>query len=150
MSRGSELVNVLIKERQTEYHTVFHTYIFSFLAIGAFICKMVPFVQCTAIVTEILTMTCIAMERHQGLVHPFKMKWQYTNQRAFTMLGVFITLCHCGKASELKNSNKYLSLLTGSVHDLQAMLFLCLCVLSQNMWWRTCARVGWLTSCHPT
>ncbi|KAM5159519.1 pyroglutamylated RF-amide peptide receptor isoform 2-T2 [Callospermophilus lateralis] len=31
-------------------------------------------------------MTCIAVERHQGLVHPFKMKWQYTNQRAFTML----------------------------------------------------------------
>ncbi|KAL1768069.1 pyroglutamylated RFamide peptide receptor, partial [Sigmodon hispidus] len=54
----------------------------------AFICKMVPFVQCTAIVTEILTMTCIAVERHQGLVHPFKMKWQYTNQRAFRMLGV--------------------------------------------------------------
>ncbi|CAO2605163.1 Pyroglutamylated RF-amide peptide receptor [Lemmus lemmus] len=55
---------------------------------GAFICKMVPFVQCTAIVTEILTMTCIALERHQGLVHPFKMKRQYTNQRAFTMLGM--------------------------------------------------------------
>ncbi|KAM6148162.1 pyroglutamylated RF-amide peptide receptor [Erethizon dorsatum] len=55
---------------------------------GAFICKMVPFVQSTAIVTEILTMTCIAVERHQGLVHPFKMKSQYTNQRAFTMLGV--------------------------------------------------------------
>ncbi|XP_005076165.1 pyroglutamylated RF-amide peptide receptor [Mesocricetus auratus] len=55
---------------------------------GAFICKMVPFVQCTAVVTEILTMTCIAVERHQGLVHPFKMKQQYTNQRAFKMLGV--------------------------------------------------------------
>ncbi|XP_029807058.1 pyroglutamylated RF-amide peptide receptor, partial [Suricata suricatta] len=55
---------------------------------GAFICKMLPFVQSTAIVTEILTMTCIAVERHQGLVHPFKMKWQYTNRRAFTMLGV--------------------------------------------------------------
>uniref|UniRef100_H0UWF3 Pyroglutamylated RF-amide peptide receptor n=1 Tax=Cavia porcellus TaxID=10141 RepID=H0UWF3_CAVPO len=51
---------------------------------GSFICKMVPFVQSAAIVTEILTMTCIAVERHQGLVHPFKMKWQYTNQRAFT------------------------------------------------------------------
>lgn len=76
---------------------------------------MVPFVQCTAIVTEILTMTCIAVERHQGLVHPFKMKRQYTNQRAFTMLGMFVTLCHCDKASELRNSNKYLSLLTGSV-----------------------------------
>ncbi|XP_025729893.1 pyroglutamylated RF-amide peptide receptor [Callorhinus ursinus] len=55
---------------------------------GAFICKMLPFVQSTAIVTEILTMTCIAVERHQGLVHPFKMKWQYTNRRAFTVLGV--------------------------------------------------------------
>ncbi|KAL4842971.1 hypothetical protein H8958_000545, partial [Nasalis larvatus] len=59
-----------------------------FLAAGAFICKMVPFVQSTSVVTEILTMTCIAVERHQGLVHPFKMKWQYTNRRAFTMLGV--------------------------------------------------------------
>lgn len=48
---------------------------------------MVPFVQSTAIVTEILTMTCIAVERHQGIVHPLKMKWQYTNRRAFTMLG---------------------------------------------------------------
>lgn len=63
-----------------------------FLAAGAFICKMVPFVQSTAIVTEILTMTCIAVERHQGLVHPFKMKWQYTNRRAFTMLGEDVPL----------------------------------------------------------
>ncbi|XP_068126369.1 pyroglutamylated RF-amide peptide receptor [Hyperolius riggenbachi] len=55
---------------------------------GAFACKMVPFVQSTAIVTEILTMTCIAVERHQGIIHPLKMKWQYTNRRAFTMLGV--------------------------------------------------------------
>ncbi|KAK2494842.1 hypothetical protein MC885_000186 [Smutsia gigantea] len=57
------------------------------LAAGAFICKMVPFVQSTAVVSEILTMTCIAVERHQGLVHPFRMKWQYTNRRAFTVLG---------------------------------------------------------------
>ncbi|NXX91997.1 QRFPR protein, partial [Centropus bengalensis] len=55
---------------------------------GAFACKMVPFVQSTAIVTEILTMTCIAVERHQGIVHPLRMKWQYTNKRAFTMLGI--------------------------------------------------------------
>ncbi|KAL6073591.1 hypothetical protein STEG23_027892, partial [Scotinomys teguina] len=70
-----------------------HFFILSYInralaKVCAFICKMVPFVQCTAIVTEILTMTCIAVERHQGLVHPFKMKRQYTNQRAFTMLGV--------------------------------------------------------------
>ncbi|XP_024424780.2 pyroglutamylated RF-amide peptide receptor [Desmodus rotundus] len=55
---------------------------------GAFVCKMVPFVQCTAVVTETLTMTCIAVERHHGLVHPFRMKWRYTHRRAFTMLGV--------------------------------------------------------------
>ncbi|XP_053259479.1 pyroglutamylated RF-amide peptide receptor [Podarcis raffonei] len=55
---------------------------------GAFACKMVPFVQSTAIVTEILTMTCIAVERHNGIVHPLKMKWQYTNRRAYTMLGI--------------------------------------------------------------
>ncbi|XP_024068477.2 pyroglutamylated RF-amide peptide receptor [Terrapene carolina triunguis] len=55
---------------------------------GAFACKMVPFVQSAAIVAEILTMTCIAVERHQGIVHPLKMKWQYTNRRAFTMLGI--------------------------------------------------------------
>ncbi|XP_016056975.1 PREDICTED: pyroglutamylated RFamide peptide receptor, partial [Miniopterus natalensis] len=55
---------------------------------GAFVCKMVPFAQSTAVVTEILTMTCIAVERHHGLVHPFRMKWGYTNRRAFTMLGV--------------------------------------------------------------
>ncbi|KAL8206983.1 UNVERIFIED_CONTAM: hypothetical protein K2H54_038397 [Gekko kuhli] len=55
---------------------------------GVFACKMVPFVQSTAIVTEILTMTCIAAERHNGIVHPLKMKWQYTNRRAYTMLGI--------------------------------------------------------------
>ncbi|XP_025951878.1 pyroglutamylated RF-amide peptide receptor isoform X2 [Dromaius novaehollandiae] len=55
---------------------------------GTFACKMVPFVQSTAIVTEILTMTCIAVERHQGIVHPLKMKFEYTNKRAFTMLGI--------------------------------------------------------------
>nr|KAF6349870.1 pyroglutamylated RFamide peptide receptor [Myotis myotis] len=55
---------------------------------GAFVCKMVPFAQCTAVVTEILTLTCIAVERHQGLVHPLRAKCRYTNGRAFTTLGV--------------------------------------------------------------
>ncbi|MBN3292895.1 QRFPR protein, partial [Polypterus senegalus] len=48
---------------------------------------MVPFVQSTAIVTGILTMTCIAVERYQGIVYPLKMKRQYTSKRAFKMLG---------------------------------------------------------------
>ncbi|XP_028845689.1 pyroglutamylated RF-amide peptide receptor [Denticeps clupeoides] len=55
---------------------------------GVLVCKMVPFVQTTAVVTGILTMTCIAVERYQGVVHPLKMKRQCSPQRAFKMLGV--------------------------------------------------------------
>ncbi|XP_026117353.1 pyroglutamylated RFamide peptide receptor-like isoform X2 [Carassius auratus] len=55
---------------------------------GALVCKTVPFVQTTAIVTGILTMTCIAVERYQGIVHPLKIKRQCTPQRAYRMLGV--------------------------------------------------------------
>ncbi|OCT86668.1 hypothetical protein XELAEV_18020354mg [Xenopus laevis] len=59
---------------------------FNFLA-GRFVCKMVPFIQTTAVVASTLTMTCIAVERYQGIVHPLKMKRQYTNIRAYKMLG---------------------------------------------------------------
>ncbi|CAK6445089.1 unnamed protein product [Pipistrellus nathusii] len=55
---------------------------------GAFVCKMVPFAQCTAVVTEILTLTCIALERHHGLVHPLRVRCRYTHRRAFATLGV--------------------------------------------------------------
>uniref|UniRef100_K7FG26 G-protein coupled receptors family 1 profile domain-containing protein n=1 Tax=Pelodiscus sinensis TaxID=13735 RepID=K7FG26_PELSI len=55
---------------------------------GPFVCKMVPFIQTTAVVASTLTMTCIAVERHQGIVHPLKMKRQYTNKRAYKMLGL--------------------------------------------------------------
>jgi len=44
------------------------------------VCKTVPFVQTTAIVTGILTMTCIAAERYQGIIHPLKIKRQCTPQ----------------------------------------------------------------------
>ncbi|KAH0623028.1 hypothetical protein JD844_030926 [Phrynosoma platyrhinos] len=54
---------------------------------GPFVCKMIPFMQTTAVVTSTLTMTCIAVERYQGIIHPLKMKRQYTNKRAFKMLG---------------------------------------------------------------
>ncbi|KAL4640023.1 pyroglutamylated RFamide peptide receptor-like isoform X1 [Arapaima gigas] len=54
---------------------------------GVLVCKTVPFVQTMAIVTCILTMTCIAVERYQGIVYPLKMKRQYTPQRAYKMLG---------------------------------------------------------------
>ncbi|XP_064170480.1 pyroglutamylated RF-amide peptide receptor isoform X1 [Anguilla rostrata] len=55
---------------------------------GVLVCKTVPFVQTTAIVTGILTMTCIAVERYQGIVYPLRMKRQYTPLRAYKMLGV--------------------------------------------------------------
>ncbi|XP_031232488.1 pyroglutamylated RF-amide peptide receptor [Mastomys coucha] len=55
---------------------------------GAFICKMVPFVQSTAVVTEILTMTCIAVERHQGILHVFKINRSIFNQRTKPLMGV--------------------------------------------------------------
>ncbi|XP_056097780.1 pyroglutamylated RF-amide peptide receptor [Rhinichthys klamathensis goyatoka] len=55
---------------------------------GVLVCKTVPFVQTTAVVTGILTMTCIAIERYQGIVYPLKMKRQYTPKRAYKMLGL--------------------------------------------------------------
>uniref|UniRef100_A0A671NRQ5 Pyroglutamylated RF-amide peptide receptor n=1 Tax=Sinocyclocheilus anshuiensis TaxID=1608454 RepID=A0A671NRQ5_9TELE len=55
---------------------------------GVLVCKTVPFVQTTAIVTGILTMTCIAIERYQGIVYPLKMKRQCTPKRAYKMLGL--------------------------------------------------------------
>ncbi|XP_043938964.1 pyroglutamylated RF-amide peptide receptor-like [Protopterus annectens] len=54
---------------------------------GPFVCKIVPFIQTTAVVASTLTMTCIAVERYQGIVHPLKMKRQYTNRRAYKVLG---------------------------------------------------------------
>ncbi|XP_031171180.1 pyroglutamylated RF-amide peptide receptor [Sander lucioperca] len=55
---------------------------------GVLVCKTVPFVQTTAIVTGILTMTCIAIERYQGIVFPLKMRRQYSSKRAHKMLGL--------------------------------------------------------------
>uniref|UniRef100_UPI00398E9277 pyroglutamylated RF-amide peptide receptor-like n=1 Tax=Pristiophorus japonicus TaxID=55135 RepID=UPI00398E9277 len=52
---------------------------------GAFVCKMVPFVQTTAVVSCILTMVCIAVERYEGIVHPLRRHYQ--NTRAYKMLG---------------------------------------------------------------
>ncbi|KAF7648466.1 hypothetical protein LDENG_00156580 [Lucifuga dentata] len=56
---------------------------------GVLVCKTVPFVQTTAIVTGILTMTCISIERYQGIVFPLKMRSShYSPKRAYKMLGV--------------------------------------------------------------
>nr|XP_033803264.1 pyroglutamylated RF-amide peptide receptor [Geotrypetes seraphini] len=59
---------------------------------GPFVCKMVPFIQTTAIVASTLTMTCIAVERYQGIVYPLKMKKKYTSKRAYKMLGFVWTI----------------------------------------------------------
>ncbi|XP_057681256.1 pyroglutamylated RF-amide peptide receptor [Corythoichthys intestinalis] len=55
---------------------------------GVLVCKTVPFVQTTAVVTCILTMTCIAIERYLGIVFPLRMRRQSTSKRAYMMLGV--------------------------------------------------------------
>uniref|UniRef100_A0A8C0QRV2 G-protein coupled receptors family 1 profile domain-containing protein n=1 Tax=Chelonoidis abingdonii TaxID=106734 RepID=A0A8C0QRV2_CHEAB len=59
---------------------------------GPFVCKMVPFIQTIAVVASTLTMTCIAVERYHGIVHPLKMKRQYTNKRTYKMLGMAVLL----------------------------------------------------------
>uniref|UniRef100_A0A8C0JBL3 G-protein coupled receptors family 1 profile domain-containing protein n=1 Tax=Chelonoidis abingdonii TaxID=106734 RepID=A0A8C0JBL3_CHEAB len=58
---------------------------------GPFVCKMVPFIQTIAVVASTLTMTCIAVERYHGIVHPLKMKRQYTNKRTYKMLGMAVS-----------------------------------------------------------
>lgn len=63
-------------------------YFYFFLLAGVLVCKTVPFIQTTAIVTGILTMTCIAIERYQGIVFPLKMRRQYSSRRAYKMLGI--------------------------------------------------------------
>lgn len=61
---------------------------------GVVVCKTVPFVQTTAILTGILTMTCIAIERYQGIVFPLKMRRHYSPKRAYKMLGtIYGAIC---------------------------------------------------------
>nr|XP_006625711.1 PREDICTED: pyroglutamylated RFamide peptide receptor-like [Lepisosteus oculatus] len=55
-------------------------------------CKVLPCVQLVAVVSSTLTLTCIAMERYQGIVHPLRKKGQYTSRRACRMLGVVWTV----------------------------------------------------------
>lgn len=56
-------------------------------------CKTVPFVQTTAVVTGILTMTCIAIERYQGIVFPLKVRREHASKRAYKMLGRTVVPC---------------------------------------------------------
>ncbi|XP_049615197.1 pyroglutamylated RF-amide peptide receptor [Syngnathus scovelli] len=58
---------------------------------GALVCKAVPFVQTTAVVTGILTMTCIAIERYLGIVFPLRMRQESASERAYKMLGLVWT-----------------------------------------------------------
>ncbi|KAM6984930.1 pyroglutamylated RF-amide peptide receptor [Aplochiton taeniatus] len=54
---------------------------------GDFLCKLVPFLQVTAIATSILAMTCIAVERFQGILHPLHVRNDYFLCHACKMLG---------------------------------------------------------------
>ncbi|KAI4890978.1 hypothetical protein NFI96_023543 [Prochilodus magdalenae] len=53
---------------------------------GDFLCKLVPFLQVTAIATSILTMTCIAVERFQGILYPLHVRNRYILHSSIRML----------------------------------------------------------------
>ncbi|XP_007240700.4 pyroglutamylated RF-amide peptide receptor [Astyanax mexicanus] len=53
---------------------------------GDFLCKLVPFLQVTAIATSILTMTCIAVERFQGILYPLHVRNSYVLHSSIRML----------------------------------------------------------------
>lgn len=53
---------------------------------GNFLCKLVPFLQVTAIATSILTMTCIAVERFQGILYPLHFRNNYILHSSIMML----------------------------------------------------------------
>ncbi|XP_056587650.1 pyroglutamylated RF-amide peptide receptor [Triplophysa dalaica] len=53
---------------------------------GDFLCKLIPFLQVTAIATSMLTMTCIAVERFQGILYPLHVRNSYFLFHAFKML----------------------------------------------------------------
>uniref|UniRef100_A0A672NI44 Pyroglutamylated RFamide peptide receptor-like n=1 Tax=Sinocyclocheilus grahami TaxID=75366 RepID=A0A672NI44_SINGR len=55
---------------------------------GDFLCKLIPFLQVTAIATSMLTMTCIAVERFQGILYPLHVRNSYFLCHAFKMLVV--------------------------------------------------------------
>ncbi|XP_051959661.1 pyroglutamylated RF-amide peptide receptor-like [Xyrauchen texanus] len=53
---------------------------------GDFLCKLIPFLQVTAIATSMLTMTCIAVERFLGILYPLQVRNSYFLSHAFKML----------------------------------------------------------------
>ncbi|XP_053505339.1 pyroglutamylated RF-amide peptide receptor [Ictalurus furcatus] len=53
---------------------------------GDFLCKLVPFLQVTAIATSILSMTCIAVERFQGILYPLHVRNSYILHSSIMML----------------------------------------------------------------
>ncbi|KAJ8285942.1 hypothetical protein GJAV_G00032720 [Gymnothorax javanicus] len=53
---------------------------------GNVLCKLIPFLQVTAIATSILTMTCITVERFEGILYPFKLQTGYSPSNAMKML----------------------------------------------------------------
>ncbi|XP_062867818.1 pyroglutamylated RF-amide peptide receptor [Trichomycterus rosablanca] len=53
---------------------------------GNFLCKLVPFLQVAAIATSILTMTCIALERFQGILYPLHVRNSHVLHSSIAML----------------------------------------------------------------
>ncbi|XP_064210003.1 pyroglutamylated RF-amide peptide receptor isoform X1 [Anguilla rostrata] len=68
---------------------------------GDFLCKLIPFLQVTAIATSILTMTCIAVERFKGILYPLKLQSGYSPCHAMKMLGHMVFIIPSGSAEQL-------------------------------------------------
>lgn len=94
ITAGPVMVHIYIYLYDVIFGFLIDPNVFDVFAAGVLVCKTVPFVQTTAIVTGILTMTCIAIERYQGIVFPLKMRRQYSSRRAYKMLGSMLTCLH--------------------------------------------------------
>ncbi|XP_066568641.1 QRFP-like peptide receptor [Amia ocellicauda] len=66
--------------------TTFLQHFFTNWLAGQFLCKLVAFLQVTAVSTSILTMTCIAVERFQGILYPLQLRKVYSPCHAIKML----------------------------------------------------------------
>ncbi|XP_061115453.1 pyroglutamylated RF-amide peptide receptor [Conger conger] len=72
---------------------------------GDFLCKLIPFLQVTAIATSILTMTCIAMERFKGIMYPLRLHSGFSPRHAINML-VAVWLIALGIAGPMWYAHK--------------------------------------------
>ncbi|RXN32407.1 pyroglutamylated RFamide peptide receptor-like protein [Labeo rohita] len=127
---------------------------------GDFLCKLIPFLQVTAIATSMLTMTCIAVERFQGILYPLHVRNSYFLCHAFKMLGkldldldsefLLVSVVQIlGFSNSVCNPLVYAALNTTFKRDLLALLIRgcsgakgCCCGSCSCWSWRSHKRVG--------